>query len=186
MAETRLQEWKTSKLPFLGHPLCSWLHFCAYFSSSWSCGHQGLGAPLWKLILAAGREIAGRFDLSRGFVGLQHCHTPISSPTPRSTSPWRHADGQQTLLSSPTSPQPPGPPPPSPTSSPPLWAWGPSLQCPSCRACEGQWESWGNFRDMALQELFNHCMTYTNEQRDKKMLFLALLCVIFSFNYKSK
>lgn len=98
MAETRLQEWKTSKLPFLGHPLCSWLHFCAYFSSSWSCGHQGLGAPLWKLILAAGREIAGRLDLSRGFVGLQHRHPPISSTTPRSTSPWRHADGQHRPL----------------------------------------------------------------------------------------
>ena len=187
MAETRLQEWKTSKLPFLGHPLCSWLHSCACFSLiMWSpgprCtaveanfggrqGDRGQARPLARLCRPPTPPPTDLLDNPEVDLALAACRWPAPA-LGKLFSPLQLLLYLQVLLLLLL-----------------LLLYEhevPSLQCPSCRPCEEQWESWGNFRDRALQELLNYCMTFTNEQRDKKMLFLALLYVIFSFKYKRK
>ena len=105
---------------FLGHPLCSWLHFCACFSLiMWSpgprCtaveanfggreGDRGQARPLARLCRPPALPPTDLLDNPEVDLALAACRWPAPALA------W------QTLLASPTSPLPLGPPPPSPTS----------------------------------------------------------------------
>ena len=118
---------KPQKCLFLGHPICSWLHFCACFSLiMWSpgprCtaveanfggrqGDRGQARPLARLCRPPAPPPTDLLDNPEVDLALAACRWPAPALA------W------QTLLASPTSPLPlgpPPPPPPSPTSSPPL------------------------------------------------------------------